>query len=53
MLLSDLIKQLEATKTILGDFKLSEVLADRIIEMIADEKMLRDELTQTDFVGDR
>ena len=53
MLLSDLIKQLEATKTILGDFKLSEVLADRIIEMIADEKMLRDELTETDFVDDR
>ena len=53
MLLSDLIKQLEATRTILGDFKLSEVTADKIIEMIAEEKMLRDELTQTDILGDQ
>ena len=39
--------------TILGDFKLSDVLVDKIIEMIADEKMLRDELTQTDILGDQ
>ena len=50
MLLGDLIKQLEATKTIFGDFNLSEVLADKIIEMIAEEKILRDELTQTDIL---
>ena len=53
MLLSDLIKQLEATKTILGAFKLSEVVADKIMEMIPEEKVLRDELTQTDILGDQ
>lgn len=53
MLLSDLIKELEATKTILGDFKLSAVLADKIIEMIAEEKILRDKITQTDILGDQ
>lgn len=37
----------------LGDFKSSEVVADKIIEMIAEEKLLRDELSQTDILGDQ
>lgn len=39
--------------TIRDDFKLSEVVADKIMEMLPEEKMLRDELTQTDIVGEQ